>query len=65
MITLVIFFSQTVQYSTCIYTSDNLAEEISKQKEKQETRGHLGNPTGIIVNKIIDEFKFLSIALFY
>lgn len=43
MITPVICFSQTVQYQTFIYTSDDLAEEISKQSEEQGTRGYLGN----------------------
>lgn len=43
MITPVICFSQTVQYQTFIYTSDDLAEEISKQSEEQGTRGYLGS----------------------
>ena len=43
MITPVICFSQTVQYQKFIYTSDDLAEEISKQSEEQGTRGYLGN----------------------
>lgn len=43
IITPEICFSQTVQYQTFIYTSDDLAEEISKQSEEQGTRGYLGN----------------------
>ena len=43
MIAPLICFSQTVQYQTFIYTSDDLAEEIAKQSEEQGTRGYLGN----------------------